>query len=60
MPGRVLAPSIILGEDCEENVNSASIPEAAHDTVPGLQGDKGSNEAAALHLELVLLLPPTY
>lgn len=39
-------------------MNSCSISEAAHDTVPGLRGDKGSNEAAALDLEVVLLLPP--
>lgn len=41
-------------------MNSGFISEAARDIVPSLQGDKGSNEALALDLELVLLLPPTY
>lgn len=30
------------------------------DIVPSLQGDKKSNKAVALDLEVVLLLPPTY
>lgn len=60
MPSGVLTPSIILEENCEEMRILVSFPKLRSEIVPSLQGDKRSNKAVALDLEVVLLLPPTY
>lgn len=60
MPSSVLTPSIILEENCEEMRILVSFPKLRSEIVPSLQGDKRSNKAVALDLEVVLLLPPTY
>lgn len=60
MPSSVLTPSIILEENCEEMRILVSFPKLCSEIVPSLQGDKRSNKAVALDLEVVLLLPPTY
>ena len=60
MPSSVLTPYIILEENCEEMRILVLFLKLRSEIVPSLQGDKRSNKAVALDLEVVLLLPPTY